>query len=310
MSFLRRSCPRFAFSIPPIIGSLIIGAIVSLLVMSAGVVIADDPQLNEQLLKKAKHATVQLRVKLSDDQVVEGSGWFAFEPGLVITNAHVLGMIDPDSRRPQLIEVVIDSAESNSRTVKAKFLGMDRTCDLAVVKVEGTDLPEPLPLGVTTGLNETQTVFIFGFPFGKKLGKNITVSKSSVSSLRKVNGTLNQIQVNGGMHPGNSGGPVIDGSGQVVGVAVSAVAGTQINFAIPIDEVKEFLSGRVISISVDHSYSLSAPAERVDQTRHGDLGQTRCFCGVAWHVCSRTGRAEIPVSGDAEGFERTADGLV
>ncbi len=215
---------------------------------------AQDAQLNEQILKKAKHATVQLRVKLSNDGIAEGSGWFAFEPGLVITNAHVVGMVDADSRRPQAIEVVIDSGESNSRKVAAKLLGIDRTCDLAVLKAEGANLPEPLELGQTNGLLETQSVFIFGFPFRDKIGKNITVSKSSVSSLRKDNGTLTQIQVNGGMHPGNSGGPVIDGKGQVIGVAVAAIAGTQINFAIPIDEVREFLNGRVISITVDHSY--------------------------------------------------------
>jgi len=216
--------------------------------------VADDSSLDEKILKIAKEATVQIRVKLADDSVVEGSGWFAFEPGLIITNAHVVGMVDPDSRRPQVIEVVINSGETNSRTLKAKFLGMDRTCDLAVLKAEGDKLPEPLPLGGTSGLSETQAVYIFGFPLGKKLGKNITVSKSSVSSLRKANGNLHQIQVNGGMHPGNSGGPVLDSKGNVIGVAVSAVAGTQINFAIPIEEVKEFLNGRVISTSVDHSY--------------------------------------------------------
>ena len=215
---------------------------------------AQEAQLNEQILKKAKHATVQLRVKLSNDNISEGSGWFAFEPGLVITNAHVVGMVDADSRRPQAIEVVIDSGETNSRKVPAKLLGIDRTCDLAVLKAEGADLPEPLELGQTNDLLETKSVFIFGFPYRDKIGKNITVSKSSVSSLRKENGTLTQIQVNGGMHPGNSGGPVIDGKGQVIGVAVAAIQGTQINFAIPIDEVKEFLNGRVISISVDHSY--------------------------------------------------------
>jgi hypothetical protein len=81
---------------------------------------------------------------------------------MVVTNAHVLGMVEGDSRRPQLIEVVIDSAEENSRTVKAIFFGMDRTCDLAVIRAQGTDLPEPLRLGTAADLTETQSVFIFG----------------------------------------------------------------------------------------------------------------------------------------------------
>src|SRR5947208_1604732 len=76
-------------------------------------------------------------------------------------------------------------------------------------------------------LKETQTVYVFGFPFGESLGKNITVSTTSVSSLRKNEfDRVSKIQVNGGMNPGNSGGPVIDATGRVVGVAVSGILGT------------------------------------------------------------------------------------
>lgn len=210
--------------------------------------------LSDSVLKAVKHATVQLRVKLANEKIAEGSGWFAVEKGLIITNAHVLGMVDADSRRPLAIEATVDSGEANSRVVKVKLLGVDRSSDLAVLKAEGDNLPEPLALGNTSGLNETQPVFIFGFPFGKQLGKNITVSKSSISSLRKENGELKQIQVNGGMHPGNSGGPVVDSKGQVVGVAVSAIGGTLINFAIPSDEVAEFLAGRISSITIELAF--------------------------------------------------------
>lgn len=225
-----------------------------LVIAGSAPVRAQDGPLDEKVLKAVKHATVQLRVKLANDSIAEGSGWFAVEKGLIITNAHVLGMVDADSRRPQQVEATIDSGEANSKTIPVKFLGVDRSSDLAVLQADGDNLPEPLPLGKTDGLSETQSVYIFGFPFGKRLGKNITVSKSSVSSLRKEAGVLQQIQVNGGIHPGNSGGPVIDSNGHVVGVSVSAVAGTLINFAIPSDEVAEFLAGRVASISLELSY--------------------------------------------------------
>lgn len=213
-----------------------------------------DEGLNEGVLKAVKRATVHLRVKMANNKVAEGSGWFAVEKGLIITNAHVLGMIDADSRVPLQIEATIDSGEESSRTVKVKLLGVGRFSDLAVLRAEGDDLPEPLALGDTADLNETQTVYVFGFPFGKQLGKNITISKSSVSSLRKENGELKQIQVNGGIHSGNSGGPVVDAKGQVIGVAVSAVPGTLINFAIPSGEVAEFLAGRIYSLSIELSF--------------------------------------------------------
>jgi S1-C subfamily serine protease len=117
---------------------------------------------------------------------------------------------------------------------------------LAVLRVQGDDLPEPLPVRSAKYLAELQKVYVFGFPFGEKLGKNITVSESSVSSLRKYPGRddLKEVQVNGGMQPGNSGGPVVDTSGHVVGVAVSIIQGTQINFAIPGEHVHSFLHER------------------------------------------------------------------
>ncbi len=59
--------------------------------------------------------------------------------------------------------------------------------------------------------------------------------------MRKDNGFLKQVQVNGGMHPGNSGGPVTDARGAVVGVSVAIISGTQINFAVPADFIRPVL---------------------------------------------------------------------
>jgi S1-C subfamily serine protease len=86
-------------------------------------------------------------------------------------------------------------------------------------------------------LDLLQQLFIFGFPFGESLGKEITASSTTISSIRN-----NQIQVNGGMNPGNSGGPVVDVKGNVVGVAVAGIKDTNINFAIPADAVYDLIS--------------------------------------------------------------------
>src|SRR5262249_56882230 len=82
----------------------------------------------------------------------------------------------------------------------------------------------------------------------------ITISTSSVASLRKdAEGNLAKLQVNGGMHRGNSGGPVVDGRGRVVGVAVSIVENTQLHFAIPGEIATKLLRGRIASITVGSS---------------------------------------------------------
>jgi S1-C subfamily serine protease len=222
--------------------SVILPALLAVLLPAAP--LRAEGGLEAAVLQKVKQATAFLLVKLPNGDVLQGSGFFADEPGVVVTNAHVLGMLEPNSRRPLQVDVVIHSGTPQSRTLRGVVLGVDRGHDLGAVRVEGKDLPEPLKLGSAEKLRETQDVFVFGFPFGRQLGKAITVSRSSVSSLRRKGTELDQVQVNGGMHPGNSGGPVIEPGGQVIGVAVAVIKGTQINFAIPGEVVNAFLNGR------------------------------------------------------------------
>ena len=205
-----------------------------------------DDQIKVDVLKKVKQATVRLRVTQADGMQVEGSGFFGAGPGLILTNAHVLGMLRPESRKPRKVEIFINSGLPDEKTMIARTVGVDSSSDLAVLAIPAKDAPAFLPVSKGDELTETQQVYVFGFPFGESLGKNITVSKSSVSSLRKNDyGLLTKIQVNGGMNPGNSGGPVVDSQGNVVGVAVSVISGTQINFAVPGRLVHLFLTGRV-----------------------------------------------------------------
>lgn len=221
-------------------------------------------EINQASVRKVKRATVHLSVETADGKRGEGSGFFAMEPGVVVTNAHVIGMLGPRSPRPKHIDVVLNSGEPDEKKLSGEVLALDRSSDLALLRV-GNDpsLPPPLPVRSADQLTEVQKVYIFGFPFGTNLGKQIAVSGSSISSLRKDprSGIMNRIQVNGGMHPGNSGGPVADTRGDVIGVSVSAILGTQINFAIPGDFVKLAINGRVLS------YKLGYPDQQGDQLR-------------------------------------------
>jgi Trypsin-like peptidase domain len=91
-------------------------------------------------------------------------------------------------------------------------------------------------------------VIAFGFPFGTALAPDrkgypaVSVNAGSVTSLRQVEGRLHRIQLDAVLNPGNSGGPVLDGSGKVVGVVVAGVEGRGVNFAIPANEVTRFVS--------------------------------------------------------------------
>ena len=209
-------------------------------------------------LRKVKKATAYLRVTDRDGRESQGSGFFAINPGIVFTNAHVLGMLDLNAPPPTSIEVIIQSGEADESKRAGTVLGVDREADLAVIQVQGAvaGLPDPLPVDTSAGLTELQKVYAFGFPYGKALGKNITVGESSISSIRKeTDGSVYQIQMNGGLNPGNSGGPVVDARGVVVGVSVSAIIGTQLGFAVPGDKVLGLVNGRVQDMHLGYAYS-------------------------------------------------------
>lgn len=100
-------------------------------------------------------------------------------------------------------------------------------------------------------------VYVFGFPFGRILttgkgGPAITVGKGSVSSIRKnEQGKLAVVQIDGALNPGNSGGPVVDARGRLVGVAVATIRGANnIGLAIPPDELRELLGGRISGVGL------------------------------------------------------------
>lgn len=206
--------------------------------------------LSRDVLDRVKKATVYIRVTGADKSQSSGSGFFEDSSHKVLTNAHVIGMLKPGSPKPQKIEIVRNSGMPNVVTYEAKILGVDQDSDLAVLEAIMKPGEEAsvttLKVAMAKDLIETQRVFVFGYPLGEELNTRVTVAESSVSSLHtSEDGLLKQVQVNGGMHPGNSGGPVVDSRGNVVGVAVAIIRGTQINFAIPGEYVTAVLNGRL-----------------------------------------------------------------
>jgi S1-C subfamily serine protease len=209
-------------------------------------------KIDPAALKKVKAATVHIKVQFADGDAVEGSGFVTRQKGLIVTNAHVIGMLDNDSKRPSKVEVTFNSGEPDSKTVEVKVEYVDGDSDIALLKMSPSDLkvaPEPLPVALSQFLKETQDVFIVGFPLGKRAGDNITVTPTAVTSLRKEGINIKRVQVNGGMHPGNSGGPVVDKDGNLVGIAVAGFAGTQVHLAIPTEILNSVFNGRIVTIS-------------------------------------------------------------
>lgn len=166
-----------------------------------------------------------------------GSGFFFTPDGYVLTCAHVV-----DGAR----EVKISSADGSTQS--AVVLGSDPHTDLAVVRAAGEGIA-PAELGRSSALQVGQLVVAIGNP----LGFDVTVSAGVVSalgrSMRSESGRLieNMIQSDVALNPGNSGGPLSDSRGRVVGVSVAIIRGAQgIGFAVPIDTA-QWVIGEILA---------------------------------------------------------------
>jgi predicted Zn finger-like uncharacterized protein len=206
----------------------------------AGVTAADT-------VRRVKGSTVYIRCDMGRNRLATGSGFFAGPAGYIVTNAHVIGLGPEKIDLPRRVQVVVDSGEASERRFEARLIGVDSEEDLALLWINGQNLPAPLRLGRSADLVETEDVFVFGYPLGEQLGMNISVNKTTVSSLRKERGQVVVVQVAGGMHPGNSGGPVTNAVGDVIGVSVAGIEGTLINFAIPAEITDRFVKDQVAS---------------------------------------------------------------
>ena len=205
-----------------------------------------EPLTPEQMIRKVKTSTVYIRTHDRSGGLSSGTGFFAGKPGYVVTNAHVVGYGPAKISPPAKVEVVIDSGGDSERTFPAKVFGVDALHDLAVLRVEAPSLPVPLAFGKSEELIETQEVTAFGYPFGEQLGKNVSINPTRVSSLRRANGTVDVVQLAGGLNPGNSGGPVVNAKGEVIGVSVSKLKGTDnIAFAIPAETAYRFVDDQI-----------------------------------------------------------------
>ncbi len=154
------------------------------------------------------------------------------ERGLVITNFHVI-------ENATAIEVGL----RDNRSFDARLVGIAPGLDLAVLQIDGADLPS-LPLGDSSDLSVGDYVLAIGNPFG--LGQTVTAGIVSATD-RGVggDGTRRFIQTDAPINPGNSGGPLINTRGEVIGINSALLSPNQgnvgIGFAIPANVVRGVL---------------------------------------------------------------------
>jgi S1-C subfamily serine protease len=204
--------------------------------------LTDDELINVRVYREASAAVANILTKATeydffmDPVPVEGAGsGFVIDPrGYILTNFHVV-------QEAQSIEVVL----GDQSKYPAKFIGADQRNDVALIKIEPKGKPlVALPLGDSAKLQVGQKVLAIGNPFGFQS----TLTTGVVSALGRTVQTSQTtyideaIQTDAAINRGNSGGPLINSHGEVIGInsAIYTPSGTTagIGFAIPVNTAK------------------------------------------------------------------------
>ncbi|MCI0816594.1 MAG: trypsin-like peptidase domain-containing protein [Chloroflexi bacterium] len=191
-------------------------------------------QLNGALsdaMESVRDALVQVQVPGRGG----GAGIVWRDDGLIVTNAHVVG------RGPA--EVVL----RDGRLLEARLVARSRRLDLAVLSVDAPGL-DAAPIGDSMALRAGELVFALGHPFGVAgavtSGVVIGLEPDGPDARRRPDGEREWLVVHMRLRPGNSGGPVLDARGRVVGIS-TIMAGSDMGMAVPSHVVAAFLGERV-----------------------------------------------------------------
>ena len=186
--------------------------------------------------------------KRPSSQVEEGtgSGFIVDANGLILTNAHVVDGADQ-------VSVLL----KDGRRLQGKVLGADPVTDVAVVKVEATNLPT-----VSLGNSELLQPGEWAIAIGNPLGLDNTVTAGIISATGRSSADIGVgdrrvgfIQTDAAINPGNSGGPLLNEKGEVVGMNTAIISGAQgLGFAVPINTAKRISDLLIANGKVDHPY--------------------------------------------------------
>jgi S1-C subfamily serine protease len=175
-----------------------------------------------------------------------GSGFIISNDGQILTNAHVVNGADT-------VEVIL----KDGRTIDGTVLGEDPVTDVAVVKIEATNLPT-VKLGDSNELQPGEWAIAIGNP----LGLDNTVTAGIISATGRSSSEVGVpdkrvgfIQTDAAINPGNSGGPLLNAKGEVIGMNTAIISGAQgLGFAIPINTARKIAEQLVKTGSAQHPF--------------------------------------------------------
>ena len=192
-----------------------------------------------------------------------GSGVIISAAGEILTNYHVIASMGGGS------DNTLEVKTSDLKTYKATVLGKDKELDIALIKIDGAHLPFA-KLGDSDSLRIGEWVVAIGNPFG--LEHTVTQGIISAKGRKLDTGVNSFLQTDAAINRGNSGGPLLNLKGEVVGInAAINPAGQNIGFAVPISQVSRILKDLRSGKPVSRGYLGIGPQE-LDQAYQEALG--------------------------------------
>lgn len=189
-----------------------------------------DEMINISVYEKINPAIVSIEANLPDG-FSAGTGCIVREDGLILTGSHVV----EDSKD-------IDITTYNGQTYKGKIVSiMGKNNDLALLKIDAKRKLKTVEFGDSEKVKVGQKVLAIGNPFGF----SGTLTQGIVS---RIDYAKNKIQTDAAINPGCSGGPIVNSSGEVIGISQSIfnpdnnISNIGIGFAIPINDAKKFIA--------------------------------------------------------------------
>ena len=180
----------------------------------------DNSELNATFIKNYPSTNEKSFVDINkDNSQTAGTGFIISETGLIVTNWHVV-------ENSNSIEIFLPQI---NKTFNATTIIKDSKNDVAILKLSDFSFskifnnPIPYPISPSNNVKQGNKVFTLGFPLGNLLGQTSKLSDGIINSLYGIQDDPRLMQISNPIQPGNSGGPLFNASGEIIGIVVATL---------------------------------------------------------------------------------------
>jgi S1-C subfamily serine protease len=212
--------------------------------------------------KRSQGVVTIYAIAPAGDQSTQGSGFVVSADGLILTNSHVITNAAQTAGGPPRAAGALYVEFSDFDRVPAKIVGWDVFDDVGLIRVDPrAHALHPVPLGSSASVQVGDPVAVIGSPFGNENSLAVGVvaaTRRSIDSLTSRYNLLDAIQTDAPLNHGNSGGPMFDAAGRVIGISaqINSTSGTAegVGFAVPIDSARRSLKQLLMDGRVHYAY--------------------------------------------------------